>query len=89
MNKQQMEEIWNGKLLNAFKINKHSSYHTYTWRLDVYKKEKIDSFELSEAHKNEKVAAREIQDKLQAKLYAKYNYPRDNLSWQFQRIYKE
>ena len=87
MNKEQMEALWNGSLINSDKINKFQEDKTniYTCTMKVYRKTLVDEFTETGYYKNEKLARGDLEMKLNSVRHQKYPWRHpdaENISWQ-------
>jgi len=87
MNKEQMDALWNGPIINHHKINRFQADKTnmYTCTMKVYKKTLVDEFTETGYYKNEKLARGSLEMKLNALRHQKYPWGHPdsaNISWQ-------
>ena len=87
MNKERMEALWNGSLINDSKINRFQADKTnmYTCTMKVYRKTLVDEFTETGYYKNEKLARSDLEMKLNFLRQQKYPWrdaDSNNISWQ-------
>lgn len=87
MNKERMEALWNGSLINSDKINRFQVEKTniYTCTMKVYRKTLVDEFTETGYYKNEKLARGDLEMKLNWVRQQKYPWrdpDSENISWQ-------
>lgn len=86
MNREQMEAIWKGPIVNAFKKNhwKVAVGKTYEQEMTVYQKVLVSSYTKKGFYKNEKEARVDLESKLRAELYLEFKEPwKERIEWQF------
>ena len=87
MNKEQLELLWNGPLINYSKINRFETNKTniYICTMKVYRKTLVDEFTETGYYKNEKYARGALEMKLNALRHQKYPWGHpdsEDISWQ-------